>query len=68
MLKVGDKVFCDYVGFGKGIVADIHNTKFEKYQDHFFSVKFENRLLNVMCCSDKMITIFDEIKRPITKT
>ena len=65
MLKVGDKVLCSYDGFGKGIVTDIHNTTFEKYQNHFFTVKFENRLLKTMCCRDKMITIFDDIKRPI---
>jgi len=67
MLKVGDKILCDYDSFGIGIVKQIFDTQFEKYQEHHMLIKFENRKLSTMCCFKDMETIFDNVKRKIIK-
>lgn len=67
MLKVGDKILCDDDSFGIGIVEQIFNTQFEKYQDHHMIVKFEDRELSTMCCFKDMETIFDNVRRKIIK-
>lgn len=58
--KVGDYVYCDFDGFGRGVIVELNS-------ENIMSVKFENRDLNTMCSSKDMITIFDEVKRKITK-
>lgn len=56
----GDFVYCDYEGFGRGVIAELHS-------GDLMSVKFDKRGLNTMCSSDSMVTVFDDLKRKITR-
>jgi len=59
--QVGDFVYCDFDGFGKGKIVSI--SKEETYMD----VKFEKRPYNTMFNTRTMITDFDGIKRKATR-
>ena len=59
--KMGDYVYCDYDGFGRGIVKG-----FSK-DESLMIVKFDKRPLKTMCDCKLMITVHDDIKRKITR-
>lgn len=59
--KVGDYVYCDYDGFGKG---EIKQFSFDKT---IMMIKFDDRHLETFCDAKAMCTIFDGIKRKITR-
>jgi len=59
--KVGDFVYCDYEGFGRGEIKKIihcSNTMF---------IKFDKRELATFCDSIHMYTVLDDVKRKITR-
>jgi len=59
--KVGDFVYCDYDGFGRGV---IHSFSLDK---SIMIVKFDKRELTTFCDSKLMVTVFDNVKRKITR-
>lgn len=58
--KVGDYVYCDYEGFGRGTIELM-------FSDNLMLVRFDDRGLPTMCNSDSMVTVHDEVKRKITR-
>ena len=56
--QVGDFVYCDYEGFGRGTIV-------EMFSGGLMHVKFNSRTLPTMCNLDG--TVFDEIKRRLTR-
>ena len=59
--KVGDFVYADYEGFGRGEIVNICDT------EKIMAVKFKKRNFPLLCSSVDMVTIHDNIKRKITK-
>ena len=59
--QVGDFVYCDYEGFGRGEIVNICET------ENIMAVKFKERNFPTLCSSVDMVTIHDNIKRKITK-
>ncbi len=59
--KVGDFVYCDYVGFGRGVVKSFSLDK------TIMVVKFDKRTLTTFCDTKSMTTNYDETKRKITR-
>ena len=58
--KVGDYVYCDYEGFGRGTITKM-------FEDGLMLVKFDKRKLPTMCDSKSCVTVHDDIKRKISK-
>lgn len=59
--KVGDYVYCDSEGFGRGKIMTI------KPNDNMMFIKFDNRELQSLCSTIDMVTIHDEVKRKVTR-
>jgi len=59
--KVGDFVYCDYEGFGRGTIKSF------SLDNTIMVVKFDKRDLTTFCDSKLMVTIFDDAKRKITR-
>jgi len=59
--KVGDYVYCDCEGFGRG---KVHSFSLD---DTIMIVKFDRRSLNTFCDVKTMTTNFDDVKRKITR-
>ena len=59
-IKIGQYVYCDQEGFGRGSIVGVFD--FNK-----MLVKFDNREFSTMCDSEKMVTIHDDKKRKLTK-
>lgn len=59
--KVGDFVYCDTDGFGRGVVYSF------SLDETIMIVKFDKRPLNTFCDAKSMCTNFDEVKRKITR-
>jgi len=59
--KQGDFVYCDYDGFGRGKIIGFSN------DNTIMIVKFDSLPLGAFCCAKSMVTIFDDVKRKITK-
>ncbi len=58
--KVGDLVYCEYDGFGRGVVKSFSLDK------TIMVVKFDKKSLTTFCDAKLMTTNFDGIKRKIT--
>ena len=58
--KVGDFVYCDAYGFGRGVVHSF------SLDETIVIVKFDKRPLNTFCDAKSMCTNFDDMKRKIT--
>ena len=58
--KVGDYVYCDYEGFGRGTITKM-------FDESLMLIKFDNRALPTMCSSSSMTTVHDDVKRKITR-
>jgi len=59
--KVGDFVYANYDGFGRGEIVNICET------ENIMAVKFKERNFPTLCSSVDVVTIHDNIKRKITK-
>ena len=59
-VKKGSLVFCNHKDYGVGEVISINS-------HNLMLVKFQNKVLNIMCNSETMTTVHDDIKRKITK-
>ncbi len=59
--KVGDFIYCDYEGFGRGVVHSF------SLDETIMIVKFDKRPLNTFCDAKSMCTNFDDVKRKITR-
>jgi hypothetical protein len=59
--KVGDYVYCNHEGFGRGEIMTI------KPSDKIMFIRFGKRKHQSLCSSVDMVTIHDEVKRKITR-
>ncbi len=59
-VSLNDYVYCNHEGFGRGVVMSI-------FEDDLMLVKFDKRELPTMCSSSTFVTVFDDIKRKLTK-
>lgn len=59
-VSMSDYVYCDHEGFGRGIIMSI-------FDEDLMLVKFDKRELPTMCSSSTFVTVFDEVKRKLTK-
>lgn len=59
--KVDDFVYCDYDGFGRGVIKSF------SLDESIMVIKFDKRELTTFCDSNLMVTIFDGAKLKITR-